>query len=183
MQSLAPSPALCDTAGMATFTLKLDEYTLQKLTEAARQSGVAPERVAAITLEAWLLTDDRPDLGLAGVGEPAHAWTGVTKDGGGGQQTPTEGYEGPFVDLDAVLDPLSAARIMALAKRTGITPEELATIALDRKFFDHDDFKWPEGGDPRTAVAEPIVEEELRDWRDVRPELEAYLQEKLKARR
>ena len=41
----------------------------------------------------------------------------------------------------------------------------------------------PEGGDPRTAVSEPVVEEELRDWTEVRPELEAYLEEKLKARR
>ncbi|WP_298747672.1 hypothetical protein [uncultured Brevundimonas sp.] len=168
---------------MATFTLRLDEYTLQKLTEAARKAEVTPERMAALTLEAWILADDGLDRGPVGVGEPARAWTGVTKDGGPGQRTTPEDHEGPFVDLDVALDALSAARITARAKMMGVTPEELATLALDSQFFDYDDFEWPEGGDPRTAVAEPIIEEELRDWEDVRPELEAYLEEKLKARR
>jgi hypothetical protein len=168
---------------MATFTLKLDGYTLQKLTEAARKAGVTPERMAAMTLEAWILADDGLGHRPAGVGEPTHAWTGVTKDGGPDQPTTPEDHEGPFVDLDVALDALSAAKITARAKVTGIAPEELAIIALDSRFFDYDDFEWPEGGDPRTAVAEPIVEEELRDWKDVRTELEAYLEEKLKARR
>lgn len=168
---------------MATFTLKLDDDTLRKLTEAARKAGVTPERMAAVRLEAWILADDGLDRGSAGVGEPARAWTGVTNDGGPGPRTTSEDDEGPLVDLDVALDALSAAKITARAKMTGIGPEELATIALDSQFFDYDDFEWPEGGDPRTAVAEPIVEEELRDWNDVRPELEAYLEEKLKARR
>lgn len=168
---------------MATFTLKLDDYTLRKLTEAARKAGVTPERMAAMTLEAGILADDGLDRSPAGVGEPARAWTGVTKAGGADQHTTPEDYEGPFVDLDVALDALSAAKITARAKVIGIAPEELATIELDSQFFDYDDFDWPEGGDPRTAVAEPIVEEELRDWEDVRPELEAYLEEKLKARR
>lgn len=168
---------------MATFTLKLDDYTLQKLTEAARKAGVTPERMAAMTLEAWILADDGLDRSPAGVGEPAHAWTGVTKEDGPDQRTTPEDYEGPFVDLDVALDALSAAKITARAKVAGIAPEELATIELDSQFFDYDDFEWPEGGAPRTTIAEPIVEEELRDWKDVRPELEAYLEEKLKARR
>lgn len=138
--------------------------------------------MAAMTLQAWILADDGLDGGPAGVREPAHPWTGATNDGGD-QQTSPEDYEGPFVDLDVALDALSAAKITARAKMTGNAPEELATIALDSQFFGYDDFEWPEGGDPRTAVSEPIVEDDLRDWEDVRPELEAYLEEKLKARR
>lgn len=168
---------------MATFTLKLDDYALQKLTEAARKAGVPPERMAAMTLEAWILADHGLDRSPAGVGEPARAWAGVTKDSDLNQHITPEDHEGPFVDLDVALDALSAAQITAQAKMMGIAPEELATLALGSQFFDYDDFEWPEGGDPRTAVAEPIVEEELRDWKDVRPELEAYLEEKLKARR
>ena len=167
---------------MAIFTLKLDEYTLQKLAAAAREAGVTPGRMAEITLEAWLTADVGPERDHAGVGEPAHAWAGVTNDGSADQQTTPEKDEGPFLDLDIALDALSAARLTAGANLTGIKPEELATIELNSRLFDYDDFEWPEGGDPRTAVSEPIVEGELRDWKDVRPELEAYLEEKLKAR-
>lgn len=168
---------------MRTFTLKLHDYTLQKLTEAARNAGVTPARMAAMTLEAWILADDGPEHRPPGVSEPAHAFTDGTNDGDPGQHTTPDDDEGSFVDLDVTLDALSASRITARANMTAFAPEELAVIALDSRFFDYDDFKWPEGGDPRTAVVEPIVEEELRDWKDVRPELEAYLEEKLKARR
>lgn len=64
-----------------------------------------------------------------------------------------------------------------------MSPEELATSLLNAQLFDYDDFEWSEDGDPRTAVTEPVVEDDLRDWEVVRPELEAYLEEKLKARR
>lgn len=169
---------------MATFTLKLDGYTLRKLTEAAREAGVTPERMAAMTLEAWILADDGPDRGSAGVGEPAHAWTGVTTDSGADQQTTPEDYEGPFVDLDVALNALSAARIAARAKMTGITPERLATIELDNRFFDYDDFKWPEGGDPRADdAANYDLNEVGRPWSEVRPEMEAYLERKLAERK
>lgn len=168
---------------MATLTLKLDTYTLQKLTKAARKAGVPPEHLAAMMLEAWISPDDGLTRGLAGVSEPGHAWQGMAGDHGDDPQTTPSDYEGPFVDLDVALDEFSAAAITARAKSMNYTPEELATLELDRRLFDYDDFAWPEGGDPRAAVAEPIIEEELRDWTDVRPELEAYLQEKLKARR
>lgn len=85
--------------------------------------------------------------------------------------------------VTVTFDEYTSSKLVEKAKAMGISPEELATIAVDSQFFDHDDFEWPDGGDPRTVVAEPIVEEELRDWEDVRPELEAYLEEKLKARR
>jgi hypothetical protein len=168
---------------MATFILKLDGYTLRKLADAARNAGVAPERMAAMALEAWILADDGQEHRSPGVSEPAHAFTDGTNDGDPGQYTAPDDDEGPFVELDVTLDALSAARIMARANLTGIAPEELAVVALDSRFFDYDDFEWPDGGDPRTAGVEPIVEEELRDWKDVRPELEAYLEERLKARR
>lgn len=66
---------------MATFTLKLDDDTLRKLTEAARRAGVTPERMAELFLEAWIPADD--DLPASpGVGEPARAWTSATDEGG-----------------------------------------------------------------------------------------------------
>ena len=66
---------------MATFTLKLDDDTLRKLTGAARRAGVTPERMAELMLEAWTLADD--DLPASpGVGEPARAWAGAPSDGG-----------------------------------------------------------------------------------------------------
>ncbi len=168
---------------MATFTLKLDDYTLQKLTEAARKAGVPPERMAAMTLEAWVLADDELDRGPAGVREPAHAWTGVTKDDDPGHHTTPEDDEGPFVDLDVALDALSAARITARATMMGIAPEELATIELDSRFFDYDDFQWPEGGDPREDnAANYDLDEVGRPWSEVRPEMEAYLERKLAKR-
>ncbi|MDI1327443.1 MAG: hypothetical protein PSV23_11670 [Brevundimonas sp.] len=65
---------------MATFTLKLDDDTLRKLTEAARRAGVTPERMAESMLETWILADD--DLPASpGVGEPARAWTSATDEG------------------------------------------------------------------------------------------------------
>ena len=42
---------------MASVTLKLDDYTFRKLTEAAREAGVLPERMAELMLEAWILAD------------------------------------------------------------------------------------------------------------------------------
>lgn len=169
---------------MATFTLKLDDYTLQKLTAAARKGRVTPERMAARTLEAWILADDGLDRGPAGVGEPAHAWTGVTSDGGADQQTTPEDYEGPFVDLDVALEALTAARITERAKVTGMTPEELATLELDSQFLDYDDFEWPEGGDPRAETATNYDLCEVgRPWSEIRPAMEAFLERKLAERK
>ena len=171
---------------MATFTIKLDDDTLRKLTEAAERAGMTPERWAEMLVESSLSDGDDVqglDRNSTGVREPARAW----KETGEGTaahdpRTTAEVYEGPFVDLDEALDELSAASIAVRAKALGISPGELAALVLDARSFDYDEFEWPEGGDPRTAAAEPIVEEELRDWEDVRPELEAYLEEKLKAR-
>lgn len=66
---------------MATFSLKLDDETLRKLTEAARKAGVTPERMAEMVVETWIPADD--DLPTPpGVGEPVRAWAGATDVGG-----------------------------------------------------------------------------------------------------
>lgn len=169
---------------MATFTLKLDHLTLQKLTNAAREADVTPERMAAMTLEAWILADDRPDRSPTEVGEPAHAWTGMAKDGDLDQHTTPEDHEGPFVDLEVELDTRCAAKMTARAKVMGVAPQELAVIALDNRFFDYDDFVWPEGGDPREdSAANYDLNEVGRPWSEVRPEMEAYLERKLAERK
>ena len=91
---------------MTIFTLKLDDDTLRKLTEAARKAGVTPERMVEIMVEAALVADD--DLPAPpGVSEPARVWAGATDDDAAGQLTTPEDYEGPFVDLDEALDGFS----------------------------------------------------------------------------
>lgn len=169
---------------MEIFTLALHECTLRKLSEAAQKAGVTPELTAAMTLEAWLLADAELDRSPAGVGEPAHAWTSVTNDGGADQQTPPQDHEGPFVDLDVALDALCAARITTRAKMMGITPEDLATLELDSHFFDYDDFEWRDGGDPREDnAANYDLNEVGRPWSEVRPEMESLLERKLAERK
>ena len=121
---------------MATFTLKLDAYTLRKLTEAARKAGVSPERMAGMLLEAWVhdAVAPGPERAQPGVDEPAHAWADAVGD-----------VDGPF---------------------------------------DHDDFEWPEGGDPREDnAANYDLNEVGRPWSEVRPEMEAYLERKLAERK
>ena len=60
---------------MARFTLKLDDYTLRKLTEAARAAGVTPGRMAGTMLEAWVRDEvgSGPERAPPGVDEPARA--------------------------------------------------------------------------------------------------------------
>ncbi|MDO9587601.1 MAG: hypothetical protein Q8R45_12200 [Brevundimonas sp.] len=167
---------------MARFTLKLDEYTLRKLIEAARAAEVTPGRMAGMMLEAWVRDEvgPGPERAQSGVEEPARAWADAADDADGPDphMTPAD-RGGPVVEL---VEPMRS-RFAGMAKDGGVPQEVLAAAVLDSRLFDYDDFEWPEGGDPRTAVSEPIVEEELRDWEEVRPELEAYLEEKLKARR
>ena len=98
---------------MATFTIKLDEETLQKLTTAAKRIGVAPERLAEMALESLLLHHDEfPGSGqeAIGVSEPTRAWSGEANEAGVtvDQLTTSEDYAGPFIDLDEALDVFSA---------------------------------------------------------------------------
>jgi hypothetical protein len=85
--------------------------------------------------------------------------------------------------LTVKFDEYTARKLADAAQTSGLTPEKIVETLVANQLFDYDDFIWPEGGDPRTAVPEPIVESELRDWEEVRPELEAHLEAKLKARR
>lgn len=162
---------------MTHFTPELDDYSLQKLTEAARAADLTPGRMAAMMLEAWLRDEVVPVPGDAppGVDEPARAWAGAADERRG--TVPAESGR-PVVEL---VDPLRS-RLAGMAKQGGVSPEVLAAAVLQSRLFDPDDFDWQEGGDPRTVVSDPIVEDELRDWKEVRPELEVYLEEKLKAR-
>ncbi|MGV8928137.1 MAG: hypothetical protein ACOH1E_00150 [Brevundimonas sp.] len=98
---------------MATFTLKLDDETLQKLTAAAKRINMTPERLAEMALKSLLLKGE--DFSgsaqeTAGVGEPTRAWAGETEEAGvtGVQLTAYADYTGPFIDLDDALDAFSA---------------------------------------------------------------------------
>lgn len=109
---------------MASFTLKLSDYTLRKLTEAAREAGVTPERMAEMMVEACIRADDdllAPTREPAGVGEPARAWAGGTSEGAAepDQGARPEDYEGPFVDLDDALDDFSTELQRRLKSPTG----------------------------------------------------------------
>ena len=99
---------------MATFTLNLDDDTLRKLTEAAQEAGVTPERMAEMMLETWLLPA-RP-----GVGEPVRAWAGEPDDGGDPREDSAANY-----DLNEVGRPWSEVRpeFMALIDKTFGKPE------------------------------------------------------------
>ncbi|MFN3538228.1 MAG: hypothetical protein ACK4Y4_12340 [Brevundimonas sp.] len=75
----------------------------------------------------------------------------------------------------------TVAKLTKKAEALGVTPEALAAMLLDQHLFDYDDFTWA-NGDPRDPM-EAVSEEGARDWSEVRPEMEAYLEAQLKARR
>lgn len=167
---------------MTRFVLELDDYSLRKLTQAARAAKVTPARMAETMLEAWLRDEvgPGPERASPGVDEPARAWAGAADAHDEPDPPPAPADSGgPVIEL---AEPM-ASRFARMAKDGGLPQAVLAAAVLQSRLLDYDDFEWPKGGDPRTAVSEPIVEAELRDWEDVRPELEAYLEEKLKAGR
>ena len=99
---------------MTTFTLKLDDDTLRKLTEAARKAGVTPERMAETMLETGLLANH--DLPASpGVGEPAPVWAGERDAAGDPRDDSAANY-----DLNEVGRPWSEVRpeFMALIDKT-----------------------------------------------------------------
>jgi hypothetical protein len=65
------------------------------------------------------------------------------------------------------LEPYSAVRLAERAEAMGLTPEELATLILDARFFDYDAFTWADA-DPQ---GEPLntLHETGRPWSEVRP--------------
>ena len=165
---------------MARFTLKLDDYTLRKLTEAARAAGVTPGRMAGTMLEAWVRDEvgPGPDPAPPGVDEPARAWAGAADDGSR-RGTPAE-PDGPVVEL---AEPIRS-RFAGMARDAGVSQAMLAAEVLDSRLFDYDDFKWPEGGDPRDDNPDDYDLNEVgRPWSEVRPEMEALLERKLAERK
>lgn len=71
----------------------------------------------------------------------------------------------------------TARKLTATAQAAGVSPEELVAMVLDQKFFDYDDFDWPEGEDPRADdAARYDLNEPGRPWSEVRPEMEALLE-------
>ena len=82
--------------------------------------------------------------------------------------------------LNLTLSDYTVAKLTKKAEALGVTPEVLAAMLLDQHLFDYDDFTWI-NGDPRDPM-ESVSEEGARDWSEVRPEMEAYLEAQLKAR-
>ncbi|MDI6623398.1 MAG: hypothetical protein QME55_01600 [Brevundimonas sp.] len=168
---------------MAHFILKLSDYSLRKLTEAARAAGVTPGRMAGMMLEAWVRDEVGPDPNRAphGVDEPARVWAGAADEGDGyDPHTTPEAPDGPVVEL---AEPMQS-RFARMARDGGAPQEVLAAAVLDSRLFDYDDFEWPEGGDPRDDnAANYDLNEVGRPWSEVRPELVAYLERKLAERK
>ena len=144
---------------MARFTLRLDEYTLRKLIKAAQAADVTPGRMAGMMLEAWVRD------------EPARAWAGAADVEPDPHTTLTD-HCAPVVEL---VEPMRS-RFAGMARAGGLPPEVLAAAILDSRLFDHDDFEWPEGGDPRDDRAtNHDLNEVGRPWSDVRPEFMALI--------
>ena len=158
---------------MARFTLRLDEYTLRKLIKAAQAADVTPGRMAGMMLEAWVRDEVEPDPERAqpGVDEPARAWAGAADVEPDPHTTLTD-HGAPVVEL---VEPMRS-RFAGMARAGGLPPEVLAAAILDSRLFDHDDFEWPEGGDPRDDRAtNHDLNEVGRPWSDVRPEFMALI--------
>jgi hypothetical protein len=152
---------------MAALTLALNAYTLGKLTEAARRSGVTPVQMAALALEAALREiDDR--AAPRQVAEPAATWLGEA-----GSASPPSGAGSLTVELVRH----ATNRIASHASAMGLAPEALASELLDQRLFDYDDFTWI-GGDPREdAAANEALDEIGRPWSEVRPRFMALIDE------
>ncbi|MFN3816801.1 hypothetical protein [Brevundimonas sp.] len=86
------------------------------------------------------------------------------------------GYSPVMADgaLNLTLSDYTVAKLTKKAEALGVTPEVLAATLLDQHLFDYDDFTWT-NGDPR-APWEPVDEAGARDWDEVRPELEVYVE-------
>jgi hypothetical protein len=157
---------------MTRFALELDDYSLRKLTEAARAAEVSPGRMATMMLEAWLRDEvgPTPERAPPVVEEPARAWAGAADGGAGPLARPAE-PAGLIIEL---VEPLGS-RFADLARDGGVSQAVLAAEVLDSQLFDYDDFEWPEGGDPRQDKADYDLDEVGRPWSEVRPEFMALI--------
>lgn len=77
--------------------------------------------------------------------------------------------------LTLMLEPYTAARLAERAEAMGIRPEELASLILDARFFDYDDFTWLEGDAQDAPLHGHTVHEAGRPWSEVRPEFMALI--------
>ncbi len=158
---------------MARFTLKLDDDTLRKLTDAARAAKVTPGRMAGTMLEAWLRDEvgPTPERAATGVDEPARAWAADTDGVSEPHQTPADS-DNPVVEM---AEPMRL-RFAGMARDRGVSQEVLAAEVLGNRLFDCEDFEWPEDGDPRDdSAANYDLNEVGRPWSEVRPEFMALI--------
>lgn len=77
--------------------------------------------------------------------------------------------------LTLTLEPYTAARLAERAAAMGVTPEELASLILDARFFDYDDLTWLEGDAQDASLHGQTVHETGRPWSEVRPEYMALI--------
>ena len=78
-------------------------------------------------------------------------------------------------DLTLKLDDYAAEKLASKAEALGMSREELASVLLDQRLFDYDDFDWI-NGDPRARnTPKPGLNEAGRDWAVVRPEFLALI--------
>lgn len=73
------------------------------------------------------------------------------------------------------LDPYTSAKIAERAKVMGIAPEELASMVLDARFFDYDDFTWINGDPREDDASKHDLSEAGRPWSDVRRDFTALI--------
>jgi len=79
------------------------------------------------------------------------------------------------------IDENLARQIERAAKAAGMSREDYARFLLDQQTFNPDDYVWL-NGDPRDPIPETAAEDG-RPWEEVEPELRAYLESKLSARK
>lgn len=65
------------------------------------------------------------------------------------------------------LEPHSAVRLAERAEAMGLTPEELATLILDARFFDYDAFGWADADPQDVPPDRSTVHEAGRPWSEV----------------
>ena len=85
--------------------------------------------------------------------------------------------DGFTIEIDEDL----ARRIERAAEKVGMSREDFARLLLDQQTFNVDDYAWL-NGDPREATTAEAAAKDARGWEEVRPELLALLDEKLRGR-
>ena len=76
------------------------------------------------------------------------------------------------------IDDELARKIERAAAGAGMSREDFARLLLDQRVFDYDDYRW-RGDDPRATPA-VSVHESPRPWSDVKGELAARLEDRLR---